>query len=156
MKERRLKFLVDQTAGRLVRFLRLLGLDTLYFKGTDKRELVRRAKKERRTILTRDKKIKEMHEDVLILGSDNYYEQAAQVIEHFDLKDQIVPFSRCLECNTPLKKVTKEEAKGSVPFYVYLTHEEFSMCPSCGRFYWEGTHTKDLKEKIRILLDRIK
>jgi len=32
---------------------------------------------------------------------------------------------------------------------VYDTHEEFAMCPVCGRIYWEGTHVSRMKDKLQ-------
>jgi len=150
-----MRFLVDSTAGRLARFLRLLGLDTEYQKEPDLRILIEKAKKEKRIILTRNKKIKQLCDDVLLLESDYHYDQAIQVIKNFGLKDKISPFSRCLECNQPLEEVKKEEAKGKVPFYVWLTHEKFSRCPLCGKYYWEGTHTRELRKKISLIIERL-
>ncbi len=151
-----IKFIVDQTAGKLARFLRLLGFDTEYFNSNDKGKLIERAKGENRILISRDKKLRLLYDDVFTLKSDNYYLQAIEVIEYFGLKDRIRPFTRCLECNTPLLEADRIEAKGKVPFYVWLTHDEFSKCPTCNRYYWEGTHTERLKEKIRRLKEKIR
>ena len=150
-----MKFLVDSMAGKLARYLRLLGFDALYQDAKGRKNIKERAKREGRVVLTRDKKLAQDLEDVLLLKSDMVYDQVVETLKVFNLRDKIRPFTRCIECNSELVKVKKEEVKGKVPFYVWLTREEFSKCPSCGRFFWEGTHTRELRKKIDILLGRL-
>ncbi len=56
--------------------------------------------------------------------------------------------TRCIECNTPLRSIQKEEIESRVPEYIYHHHEKFMICPSCNKIYWEGTHAKRIKEWI--------
>ena len=112
-----MRFLVDSMAGKLARYLRLLGFDAEYHREGDIKSQVR------------------------------------AVLKHFKLKDKIDPFTRCLECNTPLEKVFREKVKGLVPFHVYRVHQEFYYCPGCKRIYWRGTHREKLEEKIRKFLE---
>ena len=50
-----MKFLVDSMLGRLAKWLRILGYDTLYFSSLDDNDLVRIARAEGRMVLTRDR-----------------------------------------------------------------------------------------------------
>ncbi|MFH0913937.1 MAG: DUF5615 family PIN-like protein, partial [Chloroflexota bacterium] len=51
------KFLVDQNVGKLARWLRMMGYDATFFTGDDDSEMVSRALKEGRIVLTRDTRI---------------------------------------------------------------------------------------------------
>lgn len=54
---RKIRFVVDADLGKLARFLRLLGFDTLYHDNFDDRIIMDVATKEKRIILTRDRKL---------------------------------------------------------------------------------------------------
>ncbi|MEK7851509.1 MAG: Mut7-C RNAse domain-containing protein, partial [Deltaproteobacteria bacterium] len=58
---------------------------------------------------------------------------------------------RCAECNLVLSTIEKEKAKGSIPEYVYMTQETFSICPGCHRIYWSAMH----KEAIITVLEEV-
>jgi hypothetical protein len=150
-----MKFLVDSMAGKLAKYLRLLGFDAEYQDVKGRKEIEDRAKREGRVVLTRDKKLARRLKEVLLLRSDMVYDQVVETLRAFNLRDEIRPFTRCIECNRELVRVKKEEVRGKVPFFVWLTRDEFSKCPSCGRFFWEGTHTRELREKIDILLAKL-
>lgn len=149
-----MKFIVDHNAGKLVKWLRMLGYDTLFFTGEDDWEMVITALKEERVILTRDTEI--MRRGVVASGrvkavlvaSDTAEEQVAQVVETLDLDCRSGLFTRCMECNTLLEERTGEEVKDRVPPYVYRTQEEYRECPSCRRIYWKGTHWQAMNKKL--------
>lgn len=149
-----MEFIADEMLGKLATWLRILGYDTLYPRPTTDSLLVTRALKERRIILTRDTRLierKHMPRYILI-KSDNYNEQLKQVIEELSLKpDQNKWFSRCLLCNTEIQPIPKSDVKTKVPEYTYKTHEEFFLCPDCGRVYWSGTHIQNVEEKLKWL-----
>ena len=52
-----LKFIVDNNAGKLAKWLRIMGYDTLFFNGTNDAHLIATALAEGRVILTRDTQI---------------------------------------------------------------------------------------------------
>jgi uncharacterized protein with PIN domain len=53
------RFIADQNVGKLGRWLRMLGFDTLLFDGPDDGEILRLALEQVRVILTRDTHIME-------------------------------------------------------------------------------------------------
>ena len=146
--------------GRLARWLRLLGFDTLYYPYIEDRVLLRTAREENRMLLTRDTRLVKMREagDFLLLRENDPFDQLKNVIASFNLVPDINELSetcllsRCSLCNNVLDKVPKEQARGHVPEYVYLTSESFSRCANCGKFYWKGTHPKLLEKKLREIL----
>jgi len=84
---------------------------------------------------------------VLVLKSERLEEQVRQL--HRDLGlGAVAPFSRCPVCNTPLEEISKDQAWGQVPPYVFVTQKEFRLCPSCDRFYWRGSHWEHMLELV--------
>lgn len=148
------QMIADAMLGELARWLRVLGCDTLYYRDTSDRDLVVRALRDHRTILTRDThflNMKAVHH-LVFLKSEDLSEQLRQVIEELGLDANTNRFTRCLECNTLLAEVPKPEVEGRVPVYVFQHKERFSQCPGCGRIYWAGTHMDRMSQKIQILL----
>ncbi len=136
----------------------MLGYDTLFFTGDDDWQMVITALNEGRTILTRDTQI--MSRGVIASGrlkailirSDEPEQQIKQVTDELKLDTVQNLFSRCLECNQPLKERTREQVKGRVPAYVFRTQDQYVECPACHRIYWKGTHWQAMNrtlEKLR-------
>ena len=48
------RFISDVMLGRLTRWLRILGFDTVYFRTIDDNELIKLARQQERILLTRD------------------------------------------------------------------------------------------------------
>ena len=61
--------------------------------------------------------------------------------------ERIAPFGRCLSCNVPLEKLTREQARPSVPFFIYQIHHDFRGCPKCHRVYWPGNHVEQMAQR---------
>jgi len=147
-----MKFICDDNLGRLAKWLRTLGYDTLFYSTISDQELVKRSLDEGRVILTRDNNLVRMKavQDYLLIKSDQPLEQLKQVVSHFKLKkDKEKLFSRCLVCNTPLKEIEKEKIKQRLYPYVYETQDNFVYCSTCDRIYWPATHIDHMKEKLR-------
>lgn len=144
-----MRFIADAMLGRLAKWLRFLGYDTLYFRGDDSR-LLELAEAEGRVLLTRDTRISRHRPAVrcLFIRSDRVWEQLRQVIEELQLKTEEVG-SRCMRCNVLLASIEKAEAKGLVPDFVFKTQDAFSRCPACRRIYWAGSHFQRMEEALR-------
>ena len=137
--------------GTLARFLRILGYDTLYPKGALRdAELLFLAYTQGRVLLTRDTKMgTRISPNIFVLKSAVPEEQLKRAVKKFKLKWGKNLFTRCLECNTPLVKVVKKEVKGKVPPYVFKHHNKFAKCPKCKKYYWTGTHTERMEERVK-------
>lgn len=148
-----MRFIVDNNVGRLARWLRALGYDTVFINPIEDGELVAIAQREGRTILTKDtgilrrRLIASGEVPALYIEGDDWRRQLGQVVRELGLERQ-PRFTRCVECNTPLEERTREEARRHVPPYVYRTQPDFLYCPSCRRWYWKGTHWQRMHDKV--------
>jgi uncharacterized protein with PIN domain len=142
------KFILTKELGRLTKWLRILGFDAVYFVEKNRPQLIIESLREDRIILTRDRLIRDIRGvRVINIKHDNVKDQLQQLLTELDIKpEDISLFSRCLVCNKALESIAKEELKGKVPDYVYNTHEEFSLCKTCKRIYWQGSHLGKVKE----------
>ena len=149
-----LKFIVDHNVGRLTRWLRMMGYDSLFFTGSDDSLMVALALAEKRVILTRDGEIMKRRVvtggrlRAVLLESEVPERQMQQLMETIDLKRQLSPFTLCLECNRPLEERSRDEVKGRVPPYVFRTQEQYMECPACRRIYWRGTHWEAMIKRL--------
>ena len=146
-----MKFIADKMVGRLCKWLRILGYDCIYFKEDKKIELIYSSLRDDRIILTRDSMLKKKKRlKLLFIKSQFIKEQIEQVVKDLKLEiDKDKLFSRCLICNKPVEKVKKESVKDRVPQYVYEMQESFSICKSCDKIYWKGTHWNKIIEDLK-------
>jgi hypothetical protein len=149
-----MKFLADSSLGRLSKWLRILGYDTVYCRGDADRIFLRKAEKEGRAVLTRRKDVLARQHPgiVLFVESDRVEGQLVEVLGKLGLKsDPENLFTLCLRCNESLKEAKPEEVRPLVPDYVFRTQSEFRVCPKCRGVYWPGTH----RERALAVLQRV-
>ncbi len=144
-------FYCDVMLGKLAKYLRILGLDTVYLRGSaDLDEFA--AGTADRCLLTRRR----------------FHPGGAPIIEvHFDLpKDQlreilpvIKPYldragfmTRCLRCNAVLEEVDRRSVEQSIPEFTFHSQKRFRRCPSCSRIYWPGSHGERMKGLLQEIL----
>ncbi len=145
-----IKFIADIMVGKLARYLRMAGIDVLYNNNFNDEEILSIAEKDNRIIITRDtlmlerKEIKNKLIKAIYIQDDNILKQLYQIKKELklDLKPNLI---RCLDCNTLLMHINKENTINKVPEYVYKTQKLFCFCPKCNKYYWRGTHFKNIK-----------
>jgi uncharacterized protein with PIN domain len=153
-----IKFVADNNVGKLARWLRLIGYDTLLFKQKDDAQMIRIALSEDRVILTKDTQfmkrrlvtngtLKTVH-----IEQDDPRLQVQEVVKTLGLDYHFKPFSVCLECNRALIARGKDEVRRSVPVRVLETQTQYTQCPACHRIYWPGTHWEAMGKKLQDLL----
>jgi uncharacterized protein with PIN domain len=150
-----MKFLADSSLGRLSKWLRILGYDTVYWRGEADRPFLRIAEREGRVVLTRRRDVLSRQQPgiVLFVENDRVEDQIAEVLGKLDLKPEPENlFTLCLHCNESLKAATPDEVQPLVPDYVFRTQSEFRVCPKCRGVYWPGTHRERASEKLRRIL----
>ena len=160
VEERRLSpptdplFYCDAMLGRLARWLRVLGFDTAYDPDIDDGALVRRAWEEGRWILTCDRRLplEWRVRGCVVLQAEASLDRLREVVDRFGIEEPRRLFRRCLECNELVEVIGSDDLDrlgADVPERVRQSHREFSCCLACGRVYWEGSHTRRMRRRLR-------
>ncbi|MGA7978736.1 MAG: Mut7-C RNAse domain-containing protein [Chromatiaceae bacterium] len=147
---RRVAFIADAHLGRLARYLRLLGFDTLFENDPGDEALAEIAANEGRILLSRDRALLERRivTHGLWVPAVRPSEQLAYVLDRLDLYRLLQPFTRCTVCNGLLAVVDKEQLDKQVPPRVLAVFDDFWRCTACGRIYWQGSHYDRLRRLV--------
>ncbi len=148
------RFSLDSSLGRLARWLRLLGHDAAWRAGDDLGAALARARLEDRVLLTRSKGIARLGlqwppAGGMSLGSERAGDQLVEVARTHPIFETARPFTRCPDCNEPLREADRASAIARVPEFVVRTQTRFEACPSCGKLYWRATHSVSIIETLR-------
>ena len=149
-----MKFLVDRMLGKLAKGLRMLGYDTIYYRGEDAHQLIQLARQEGRVILTRNTKLvpKRSEDRILRVTEDKPLSPIEGAYSKGTISlDEENLFSRCLLCNALLDEIPREEVEGKVPDFIFYQQKEFFQCPQCRRIYWQGSHQENMARRIEEL-----
>jgi len=149
------RFLADAMLGRLARWLRVVGADTIQL-AADAPDivLVARARADERVLLTRDRHLLRdlrPHRE-LAIESDVPLEQLDEVVRAFALPRPAELLTRCLLCNTPLVEMTPAEILERVPPRSRELSGPMRRCPTCGRAYWRGSHVRRMEAALAAAL----
>jgi uncharacterized protein len=148
------RFVVDVNLGRLARYLRLLGFDTLYRNDYVDRDLVEISSRHGRILLTRDRNLLK-HASIThgcFVYNTKPLKQIEEVITRLDLAGTAVPFKRCIRCNGLLQSVEKCEIEERLPPLTRKYYEVFWECGDCNQVYWKGAHYGRMMELVEGLL----
>jgi uncharacterized protein with PIN domain len=156
-----MKFVTDRMLGKLSRWLRLFGYDTLEIKKQENEDdaLLALAEKDGRILVSRDRvlvrKAVKRGIRVYLVQSSEILEQLREMQKEFgiSLEPQL---DRCTLCNSIIRKVKPEDMDFvRAKDYVYpdrLGEEtEFWLCDNCGQVYWLGKHWENIMERARRL-----
>jgi len=147
-----MKYLCDQMLGTLAKWMRIYGLDTFYASSEmDDSALVEICKKEKRTLITRDKDllIRARRENLktIEIKSIDINNQIRTIISDIETDSEKF-LSRCILCNSKVIDINKIEVKERVPERIYKNNEKFWYCKKCNKIYWTGSHFENMIEKI--------
>jgi uncharacterized protein with PIN domain/sulfur carrier protein ThiS len=142
-----IRFVLDVHLGRLARYLRLAGFDTLYDREADDERLAGLSFAGHRVLLTRDLGLLKRRAVThgYFVRSTVPSSQLAEVVARFDLRRLVRPFSRCTVCNGLLEAAGRSDVDAAVPPRSREHFTEFMRCPACGRVYWRGSHVQRLE-----------
>lgn len=145
-----MKFIADCHLGKIAKYLRIFGFDTLYFQTIDDDDIIDIAKREDRFILTSDKELYQRVKNLnaLYLNHAKFEEQLKEIFRHYDLFDKCIPFSRCTECNEKLQKVQKSEIIDTLQLKTSKYFDTFEQCKGCAKVYWKGDHYKRMHKFV--------
>ena len=146
------RFTADRNLGKLAKWLRILGYDTIYDRGTADRNFLRRAEEEGRIALTSKRDLARLAHpgSLVVVKADRVESQMNEVLGALGREpDPSRRLTRCLNCNAPLEEVPKAAVEGFVPAYVYRTCARFRKCPLCRKIFWPGTYTRHVEEYLK-------
>lgn len=146
-----MRFLCDEMLQGLGRWLRAAGYDTFIERGaTPDRLLLERAVRERRYLVTRDRKLVEHRAapGIVVLLRGNSLDCCIQELGTRLPVDWLHrPFTRCMLCNRPLLPIPPE-SRQALPADLQSRAQAVVSCPCCGRWYWEGAHVRRMRARL--------
>jgi len=143
------RFIMDVNLGKLAKRMRMLGFDSLYRNDYRDAEVVDISVNERRTVLTRDRRllyVKRISHGYWVRAVDPDI-QVDEVLQRFDLSSLIQPFTRCLVCNGVLAPVNKADIFDRLEPKTRLYYEVFYQCSDCLHIYWQGSHSDNMRQR---------
>ncbi|HPR18649.1 MAG TPA: Mut7-C RNAse domain-containing protein [Candidatus Cloacimonadota bacterium] len=148
------RFLLTENLNKLARFLRMLGYDAVVYKSISSQKMIDLASKERRILLTRSHKTakSKIHFSRILIKSVMPAKQLQEIASYLEIEDNYL-FTRCLNCNKHLFEIEKQKISDLVPDPVFQSFDEFTVCRSCGKIYWKGTHYTDMKKQLAEILE---
>ena len=147
------RFVVDVHLGKLNRYRRMLGFDSLLDATWDDRQLAAVSAEQHRILLTRDKALlmRACVTHGCYVRSAAPKQQLRYLLRRLDLYRQVRPFTRCIECNGRIDPVAKKEIEARLPEHTRRLHREFWRCAGCGRVYWKGSHYSRMNRLVEHL-----
>jgi uncharacterized protein with PIN domain len=148
------KFITDGMLGKLTRWLRILGHDVEYTGSMDDKELIQKAKKEDRVLLTRDvelyKQAVTKGTEAFLIEDPNQTANLASLAKRFKLRLEVnVKISRCPKCNGTIRTVSKTEIVDKIPATTSSNYNNFWQCEQCGQVYWRGAHWNRIEKTLK-------
>jgi len=151
-----MKFLIDNMAEKLARYMRNIGLDAEYLREKDHNQLTELAKLENRVIVTRDQKyfVRQLGVPCFFLNSQKTSDQLKELIDYFHLQIKENNFlSRCVKCNSEgLIVLDVEDAKKALQWKNeddYQMYDTYWQCDKCKQIYWEGQTFKKAQQRFK-------
>lgn len=153
------RFVLDVHLGKLAKYLRMLGFDSLYDCTMDDPELATLSHSTQRILLTCDRRLlmRNIVERGMLIRSREPFQQCVEVVDRLDLWNSFHPFSRCMECNGEVQNIEKssdayENIENLIPPKVKAQIDSFSYCPLCHKVYWRGSHWNNMNTLLEKLL----
>jgi uncharacterized protein with PIN domain len=145
------RLLLDAMLGKLATYLRMCGIDAAYAldRGVEADdELLRIAREEGRTLVTRDVDLAARAPESLLVESKGVADQLRELrAAGIDLR--LTEPSRCADCNAELQRLPPGE---STPEHAPDPDERpVWRCRDCGKQFWRGSHWDDVRETLESL-----
>lgn len=149
------KFVCDVHLGKLAKNLRMIGIDSAYKNNYTAREIVNISINERRVILTRNPGLLKRSEVThgYFVRNSIPLEQTKEIVNRFQLQNNINEFSRCIECNSKLVETEKDKIIHRLPKRISKAHDDFYLCSECNKIYWKGSHFDNMLLKLKLIME---
>jgi uncharacterized protein with PIN domain len=148
---KKIRFIADLNVSKLATLLRMSGIDTELSTDLSDREIALLSCEKQRIVLSKDLGLLKHRKITFGRYVRSIYpeDQLNEIIEFFNLKPHLRPFSRCLRCNTPLIPVEKKDIVPRLQPKTRKYYHFFKMCAHCDRIYWKGSHHEKMVKKMR-------
>lgn len=149
------RFVTDSSLDLLARRLRFLGFDIVTHRGARLEELFDDAARTGRTVLTSSRRHPRRWADVAVVRVERGDVAAALRAVATHHAPATAAWTRCPRCNVALHARSAFEARGEVPGRVTrMRGVTFRSCPSCGQWYWSGSHVARMNTWLEQALGR--
>ncbi len=150
------RFYADSMFGKLTRFLRFLGYDTLYRREETIEEMIKESKENGRIVLSSSQSVvsscKKQQTQSIHLTLTDISDQLQYIKGTLNLSIIVPPTAmRCSRCNGSLSSRNKVEIIDRILEGTAKKYEEFWECDSCSKVYWLGSHWTEIKKTIKKL-----
>lgn len=146
------RFIADVHLGKLAKYLRRFNFDTIYQNDLKDQEIIDIGVEEDRIILTRDHGVL-MRKQVTygqFIHNDDSRIQLYEVAERYNLTEYYKGSeSRCVDCNSRLIEIDKEEIIDRLEPKTKMYFERFKICQECDKIYWEGSHYMRMEDLFK-------
>jgi uncharacterized protein with PIN domain len=148
------KFMCDVNVGKLARWLRIFGFDTVYENNFEDDELAEMASKTQRILLSKDCNLLKRKKVIWghLVRVNDPIEQIVDVVQLFQLERLIQPYRRCLRCNGQLLRVEKEKVDHLLEPLTRKYYTVFHQCNTCCQVYWQGSHRSGMEANLQAVL----
>jgi hypothetical protein len=150
------RFVADAHLGKLARYLRLMGFDTLYRNDYHDHELAEISARERRILLTRDRGLlkRRIVTHGCFIREGDPWQQLEALFQRLDLHALARPYRRCINCNGLLEPVDKARIAHLLGPKTRRYFDAFRRCADCGQIYWGGSHVPHMQGLVARLTAR--
>lgn len=140
--------LLDAMLGKLSTYLRMCGYDAAYAldRGIEADPRLRDlARREDRTLVTRDVELGRTTDDSLVLRTRDIEDQLVELLEAgFEL--ELSEPARCSVCNGRLDEIGEDER--TPPFVPSPAERPVWRCRECGQPFWRGSHWRGVETTL--------
>jgi len=138
--ENRYRFRVDRPLGKLAKWLRLLGYDTITDRFPHIQPVCDTSRRGDRIWIIRTQSASQTP-GIISIAQNDPIQQLKTVITHLGIQRKTLkPFTRCIRCNHTLEAIDKGRVRGRVPDYIWEMHAQFRICSRCQKIFWRGSH----------------
>jgi len=144
-----MRFLCDVMLGKLAKYLRILGFDTIYVESV---VMLEKYKNENNPTLLFTKRSvqKSLYGNCIYIKSNNVFDQLAEIKSIIESNiDRNTTMKRCIKYNMLLNDVEKDTVENLVPEFIFHKYEIFKFCPFCMKVYWEGSHVEHMEKWVK-------
>ncbi len=147
-----MRFICDIMLGKLVKYMRILGLDTVSARSIP--ELGAYSDTDELPYFFTKRNVQQIpYANWVFVKSDIALDQLREikaVIKPYINKQNLM--NRCIRCNSLLSDIGKDDIEGLVPEFIFHRYDRFKTCLSCRKIYWEGSHVERMSRLIEAIL----